>query len=33
MNEDDQRRLRELIQVSLELNRAEQQGIIRDRSW
>jgi hypothetical protein len=33
MDEDDQRRLREFIQVSIELNRAEQQSIIRDRSW
>jgi hypothetical protein len=33
MNEDDERRLRELIQVSLELNRAEQQAIIKDRTW
>jgi hypothetical protein len=33
MNEDDQRRLRGLIQVSLELNRAEQQAIIKDRTW
>ena len=33
MNEDDQRRLRELIQVSLEINRAEQQAIIKDRTW
>ena len=33
MNEDDERRLRELIQVSLELNRTEQQAIIKDRTW
>jgi hypothetical protein len=33
MNDDDQRRLRELIQVSIELNRAEQQAIIKDRTW
>jgi hypothetical protein len=33
MNEDDQRRLRDLIQVSIELNRAEQQSIIKDRTW
>ncbi|HZS98810.1 MAG TPA: hypothetical protein VFA40_18640 [Terriglobales bacterium] len=33
MNEDDQRRLRDLIQVSLEINRAEQQAIIKDRTW
>ena len=33
MNEDDQRRLRELIQVSLEINRAQQQAIIKDRTW
>jgi hypothetical protein len=33
MNEDDERRLRELIQVSLEINRAEQQAIIKDRTW
>lgn len=33
MNEDDQRRLRDLIQVSLEINRAEQQAIVKDRSW
>lgn len=33
MNEDDQRRLRELVQVSIELNRAEQQSIIKDRTW
>jgi hypothetical protein len=33
MNEDDERRLRELIQVSIELNRVEQQSIIKDRTW
>jgi len=33
MDEDDQRRLRELIQVSIELNRVEQQSIIKDRTW
>ena len=33
MNEDDQRRLRDLIQVSLEINRAEQQAIIKERTW
>jgi len=33
MNEADQRRLRDLIQVSLEINRAEQQAIIKDRTW
>ena len=33
MNDDDQRRLRDLIQVSLEINRAEQQAIIKDRTW
>lgn len=33
MNEDDQRRLRDLIQVSIELNRVEQQAIVKDRSW
>lgn len=33
MNEDDQRRLRDLIQVSLEINRVEQQAIIKDRTW
>jgi len=33
MNEDDERRLRELIQVSIELNRVEQQSIMKDRTW
>ena len=33
MNEDDQRRLRDLIQVSLEINRTEQQAIVKDRTW
>jgi hypothetical protein len=33
MNEDDQCRLRDLIQASLEINRAEQQAIIKDRTW
>jgi hypothetical protein len=33
MNEADQCRLRDLIQVSLEINRAEQQAIIKDRTW
>jgi hypothetical protein len=30
---DDARRLKEMIAVSVELNRAEQQTIIKDRSW
>ena len=30
---DDARRLKDMIDVSVELNRAEQQAIIRDRSW
>jgi hypothetical protein len=33
MDEDVERRLRELIQVHVELNRQEQQSIIKDRSW
>jgi hypothetical protein len=33
MNEDDQRRLRNLIQVSADQNRLEQQSIIKDRTW
>ena len=33
LNEEDQRRLRDLIQVSAELSRLEQQSIIRDRTW
>ena len=30
---DDARRLKEMIDVSVELNRAEQQTIIKERSW
>lgn len=30
---EDARRLKDMIDVSVELNRAEQQAIIRDRSW
>lgn len=33
MDDDVERRLRELIQVHVELNRQEQQSIIKDRSW
>ncbi len=33
MDDDVERRLREMIQVHVELNRQEQQSIIKDRSW
>ncbi len=33
MDYDVERRLREMIQVHVELNRQEQQSIIKDRSW
>jgi len=33
MDDDVEHRLRELIQVHVELNRQEQQSIIKDRSW
>jgi hypothetical protein len=33
MNEDDERRLRNLIQISHDQSRREQQFIIRDRTW
>lgn len=33
MNEDDERRLRNLIQISHDQNRREQQFIIKDRTW
>jgi len=33
LDDDVERRLREMIQVHVELNRQEQQSIIKDRSW
>jgi hypothetical protein len=33
MNEDDERRLRNVIQFSQEQNRRDQQFIIKDRTW
>jgi hypothetical protein len=33
MNEDDERRLRNLIQFAHDQNRREQQFIIKDRTW
>jgi hypothetical protein len=33
MNEDDERRLRNLIQISHDQNRREHQFIIKDRTW
>ena len=33
LDDDVEHRLREMIQVHVELNRQEQQSIIKDRSW
>lgn len=33
IREDDERRLRDVIQLSAEQNRLEQQSIVKDRTW
>jgi hypothetical protein len=33
VDQDDERRLREIIQLSVDQNRREQQSIIKDRTW
>ncbi len=33
IDEDDERRLREIIQLSVDQNRLEQRSIVKDRTW